>query len=103
MVNFKLVFLLLLSLVPSLGYLLVYRKLKQQWEARLERVRWIVSRSHLVHWENVSDFYSLEAELELAVSYIGDISCLYNACSPYIRCAVNPCGSCEDCPHYQSI
>jgi hypothetical protein len=32
---------------------------------------------------------------------IGDLSCSYNARSPYIRCAVNPDGLCQDCDHYQ--
>lgn len=31
---------------------------------------------------------------------IGDLSCTYNARSPYIRCAVNPDGLCQDCRHY---
>ena len=31
---------------------------------------------------------------------IGDLSCTYNARSPYIRCAVNPDGLCQDCHHY---
>jgi hypothetical protein len=31
---------------------------------------------------------------------IGDLSCSYNARSPYIRCAVNPDGLCQDCRHY---
>jgi Family of unknown function (DUF6464) len=31
---------------------------------------------------------------------IGDVSCRYNACSPYIRCAVNPSGLCEGCREY---
>ena len=34
---------------------------------------------------------------------IGKISCKYNARSPYIRCAVNPSGCCEDCRHYESL
>ena len=33
---------------------------------------------------------------------IGDLTCSYNARSPYIRCAVNPDGLCQDCRHYQS-
>jgi Family of unknown function (DUF6464) len=33
---------------------------------------------------------------------IGDLSCSYNARSPYIRCAVNPDGLCQDCRHYQN-
>ena len=32
---------------------------------------------------------------------IGDVTCHYNARSTYIRCAVNPEGPCENCPHYQ--
>jgi Family of unknown function (DUF6464) len=32
---------------------------------------------------------------------IGDLSCSYNAKSPYIRCAVNPDGLCQDCRDYQ--
>jgi len=32
---------------------------------------------------------------------IGELSCRYNARSPYLRCAVNPDGPCEGCPHYQ--
>lgn len=33
--------------------------------------------------------------------YIGEWSCLYNARSPLLRCAVNPLGPCESCPQYQ--
>lgn len=33
---------------------------------------------------------------------IGDLSCTYNARSPYMRCAVNPDGLCQDCRHYQN-
>jgi hypothetical protein len=33
---------------------------------------------------------------------IGDLSCTYNARSPYIRCAVNPDGLCQDCRHYHN-
>jgi Family of unknown function (DUF6464) len=31
---------------------------------------------------------------------IGDRSCKHNAHSPHLRCAVNPCGPCKDCPDY---
>jgi Family of unknown function (DUF6464) len=33
---------------------------------------------------------------------IGDVSCKYNARSPYMRCAVNPSGLCEGCRDYYS-
>lgn len=32
---------------------------------------------------------------------IGDVTCLYNAHSEVIRCAVNPAGPCDRCKHYQ--
>ena len=31
---------------------------------------------------------------------IGDPHCLYNACSPLLRCAVLPDGPCERCIHF---
>jgi hypothetical protein len=34
---------------------------------------------------------------------IGDITCLYNARSELLRCAVNPSGPCDRCPHYQHL
>lgn len=34
---------------------------------------------------------------------IGDASCLYNARSEILRCAVNPEGSCNGCRYYQAI
>ncbi|MEM9908505.1 MAG: DUF6464 family protein [Cyanobacteria bacterium P01_D01_bin.44] len=33
---------------------------------------------------------------------IGDISCIHNARSELLRCAINPCGPCEGCKHYES-
>lgn len=43
------------------------------------------------------DHYHLEG-----VGYLtGDITCRFNARSAYIRCAVNPSGPCESCPHYE--
>ncbi|MDB9525716.1 DUF6464 family protein [Oscillatoria sp. CS-180] len=32
---------------------------------------------------------------------IGDFSCQMNARSPYLRCAMNPCGPCEGCQFYE--
>ena len=31
---------------------------------------------------------------------IGDISCKYNARSPYLQCTINPQGNCQKCLHY---
>ncbi|MEN9251036.1 MAG: DUF6464 family protein [Thermostichales cyanobacterium BF3_bins_165] len=32
---------------------------------------------------------------------LGDLSCLYNAHSPLLRCAVHPLGPCEGCRDYR--
>ena len=32
---------------------------------------------------------------------IGDITCRFNARSPYLRCAENPMGPCQDCRAYE--
>lgn len=34
---------------------------------------------------------------------MGDITCLYNARSELVRCAVNPSGPCDRCHNYQPI
>ncbi len=33
--------------------------------------------------------------------WIGDLTCIYNAQSPLIRCAVNPDVECKDCQYYE--
>ena len=33
---------------------------------------------------------------------IGNINCINNAHSPHLRCAINPCGPCEGCSHFES-
>lgn len=33
---------------------------------------------------------------------IGNTNCKYNACSEYLRCAVNPCGPCKGCNHFEA-
>ncbi len=32
---------------------------------------------------------------------VGDISCKFNARSGYMRCAVNPTDTCQECRHYE--
>lgn len=33
---------------------------------------------------------------------LGDFTCQLNARSPYLRCAVNPCGPCHSCQYYEA-
>jgi hypothetical protein len=34
---------------------------------------------------------------------LGDPSCAFSARSAWLRCAVNPQGPCQGCPHYPSL
>ncbi|MDX2239147.1 MAG: DUF6464 family protein [Leptolyngbyaceae cyanobacterium bins.302] len=34
---------------------------------------------------------------------VGDLSCQFNARSPYLRCAVNPSGPCQGCSSYEAL
>ena len=80
--------------MPSLIFLLVFRKVKQRWQERPRRIRTIEDRQGYMHR------YSHE-DLDNSPSFIGNPSCRFNAHSPYIRCAVNPSGPCKNCPHYE--
>nr|WP_254626003.1 DUF6464 family protein [Nostoc sp. TCL240-02] len=35
--------------------------------------------------------------------FIGDVTCKWNARSPYIRCAINPSGECQGCKDYEKL
>jgi Family of unknown function (DUF6464) len=50
-----------------------------------------------ISWDEVDDLY-YDSDRSQG---IGDLTCIYNARSPLIRCAVNPYVECEDCQHYE--
>lgn len=88
-----------LGLTPPLLSVLLMHRAKERAQVRLRAamqtspVVWSRQRNQLP-----PDHYHLEG-----VGYlIGDITCRFNARSPYMRCAVNPCGSCEGCHHYEA-
>jgi hypothetical protein len=71
----------------------------QQVRARSRRVTVVDSNSHRRFYKRT--VRDPEEQYIEGVGYvIGDLSCHYNARSPYIRCAVNPDGLCQDCRHY---
>lgn len=81
------------SLIPSLLSLVMVSRAKKRWEADLMQVR-----SSTIYWQAARlEMPDLEAETRI----LGDTTCKFNARSPYLRCAVNPSGSCEDCYHYE--
>ena len=100
----KLALILLLSILPSLAYLLVFRKAKERWQMRLRRAQ--LSNSY--YRERLdSDLYSESRSLyndrrrPVTKYFIGDTNCINNAQSPYIRCAINPEGPCDECVHFE--
>jgi hypothetical protein len=94
----KLAFVFLLGILPPLASLLILRKIKQRWQARLRRARLVTDPQRR---EDLSRYYYEDEPIDLERYAIGDTSCHYNARSPYIRCAVNPSGPCTDCPYYK--
>lgn len=93
----KLTTLFILSILPSLTYLIIMQKINRRWRLRLRRVRTINSRRER---DLLGIYYGYHRQ-RVTKRHIGDASCQYNALSPYIRCAINPYGPCKGCSHYQ--
>ena len=97
----KLALILLLSILPSIAYLSISRRAKERWQTRLRRAR--VSDSYYQQRLEINayrhDRYSTGDRRNKY--FIGDTSCINNARSPYIRCAINPEGPCEECSHFE--
>lgn len=84
-------------LLPLLCYLL---SRNQRIRARSRRLTMTESSSNRRFYKRMTR--DPEEQYIEGVGYvIGDLTCAYNARSPYIRCAVNPDGLCQDCRHYQ--
>lgn len=100
----KLALILLLSILPSLAYLLVFRRAKERWQTRLRRAQ-VSTRYYpeqLHHDVYSGDSNPTSDRRRPATKYfIGDTNCINNAQSPYIRCAINPEGPCDECPHFE--
>jgi hypothetical protein len=86
-----------LGLTPSVISVWMMRRAKERAQARLRAAMQASAARAIQRNQIPPDQYYLEG-----VGYlIGDITCQFNACSAYIRCAVNPSGPCEECHHYQ--
>ena len=103
----KLALILILSILPSLVYLLIFQKAKKRWQTRLRRAQ-ILTAYHNHHDRMYRDFntyddsYTARDRRRPVTKYfIGDTTCVNNAHSPYIRCAINPDGPCDECIHYE--
>ncbi len=54
------------------------------------------------HYQNALVPYGGQLSWFGSVGYLGDTSCQFNAHSPFIRCAVNPSGPCQNCTDYET-
>lgn len=95
--------------MPSLFYLAVIRKAKRRYQSRMRRLRTPIAYhdrgttplNELSNGQGNPDLSRPYADVFRQHSeFIGDISCRFNAHSPYLRCAVNPSGPCENCSYY---
>ncbi|MFW6359781.1 MAG: DUF6464 family protein [Chroococcales cyanobacterium] len=92
------IFIVILSLLPSLISLILLRRAKQRFEARLRDARLRpVSGQRYSRGSSANDFST-----EIGNYFVGNLNCRYNAHSPYLRCAVNPSGPCENCRFYEA-
>ena len=106
----KLALILIFSILPSLVYLLIFQKAKKRWQTRLRRAQ-ILTRYHHSYRDGLhsdSSEYSGDSSTSrerrrrpVTKYFIGDTTCVNNAHSPYIRCAINPDGPCDGCVHYE--
>ena len=105
----QLALILVLSTLPSLIYLLIRKKAKKRWQARLRRAqnfsyyhrsyRERLSRNSYGHTQDT--YLHPERRRPITKYFIGDTTCINNAHSPYIRCAINPEGPCDECAHFE--
>jgi hypothetical protein len=96
-----------IGFLPSLFSLWMIRKAQRKTRTRIRQATNNFSRMRRLGYLQVSanDTYSDLPDrfyLEGVGYMIGDISCQYNACSGYIRCAINPSGPCDSCHYYES-
>ncbi len=91
--------LIVIGLLPSIYSLWVMRKTQARTNSRLRQAAINVSRGRIQ--QNLQPVESDRYYLEGVGYLVGDISCKFNARSGYLRCAVNPCGPCQDCRYYE--
>jgi Family of unknown function (DUF6464) len=91
---------LTIALLPFLISLLAARRQERQARLRLQTA---------LNAATAQSFQRLHVTLstnyapgETGAYFLGDSTCRFNAQSAFLRCAVNPCGSCPDCSSYEA-
>lgn len=95
----KIILIIIIALLPTLFGFWVVLNSKRRFQARMRRIHHrnyppALTGESAPRYSGTPEHYS---------RYIGDLTCRYNAYSPYLRCAVNPDGPCKDCPYYESL
>ncbi|WP_156120520.1 DUF6464 family protein [Neosynechococcus sphagnicola] len=91
-----------LLLIISVGLILAFVSMLILWETEArtqERLRLAIEAAR--RERDCRTPLLLHPPRRRAPPWIGNAACQFNAHSAYLRCAVNPMGPCEGCPHYQ--
>jgi len=102
-VNLDLILVFFVGMIPPTLSLWMMRKVELQCQQRHERIlRAYRNRPLQSPRERLLNYRPSAFTPGMGIDMIiGDITCQYNARSPYLRCAINPNGPCEECSHYQ--
>lgn len=99
------VLILAAGLAPAALYLAIalYARRQVQQSVHIATDRFATDRLISERFNRFRTKYSSDAHFVEGMGFVvGDITCKLNALSPYIRCAANPYGPCEDCQDYES-
>lgn len=89
---------ILVALIPASLSLVMIRRAKRRFSMRMRRIR----QMNLLRSQNQNYLPpSLSDSFERYCDTIGNTQCRFNAHSPYIRCAVNPSGPCDNCSFFE--
>ncbi|MDJ1171349.1 DUF6464 family protein [Roseofilum sp. BLCC_M154] len=101
--NLDLILVFFVGMIPPTLSLWMMRKVELQCQQRHERIIQAY-RDQPLPSPRERLLYDEQSSLAPGTgidTIIGDITCQYNARSPYLRCAINPHGPCQDCSHYE--
>ncbi|MBN3993836.1 MAG: hypothetical protein HWQ36_25980 [Nostoc sp. NMS2] len=83
-------------------FLLIYLGFKR-WQIWRDEGRTFDEINQEIELYGTDDFDNSPIVLDnsATVQTIGDLTCINNARSSYLRCTVNPCGPCQGCKDYE--
>lgn len=98
---FKTTLIFVIALLPACYSWLAMRRLQAQARARL---RSALDDAYDRRFRRPGQAMEPDYQYIEGVGYmLGNLTCRFNARSPYLRCTANPLGPCQGCSHYESI